>query len=401
MLEEGIQYGYVQLTEQKVKHTIEDVTKLYPVYRIRLDQLFYNDQNDRIATWVSEYNSTEGKDLRMLSVEEYNKVIEDFIVNSNTDAIRSTEKNIELVGQRVPGVVLNDGRVIDGNRRLTCLRRIARKNTSVGWFEAAILDDATSSDAKRVKMLELAIQLGEEDKVDYDPVEKLVGIYNDVIKTGLLTPAEYAKAADMKEADVNKLIERANYMEDFLEFANAKEQYHLARELMVDGPLGELPGILKKEKSERDKALMKRLVFANIIVQPEGDITRCVRKFKKIAGTDAEPSFRAEEQTAMASLVDRMGSSPLTKEKVRALRAEERLVRQFQRPLEKADEVVHRERLLATPVKKSREAQQCLEQILPEMLARLSPYDRRDVRQTLTDVIKLARKRIEELDELD
>lgn len=96
-----------------------------------------------------------------------------------------------------------------------------------------------------------------------------------------------------------------------------------------------------------------------------------------------------------------MGSSPLTKEKVRALRAEERLVRQFQRPLEKADEVVHRERLLATPVKKSREAQQCLEQILPEMLARLSPYDRRDVRQTLTDVIKLARKRIEELDELD
>lgn len=40
----------IQLTKLSRKMTIEGVAKAYPVYRIRLDQLFYNDQNDRIAT---------------------------------------------------------------------------------------------------------------------------------------------------------------------------------------------------------------------------------------------------------------------------------------------------------------------------------------------------------------
>lgn len=28
----------------------------FDIYRIRCDLLFYNDENNRITTWVSEYN---------------------------------------------------------------------------------------------------------------------------------------------------------------------------------------------------------------------------------------------------------------------------------------------------------------------------------------------------------
>ena len=39
------------------KLTLGGVTKAYPVYRVRLDKLFYNDQNDRIATWITQYKN--------------------------------------------------------------------------------------------------------------------------------------------------------------------------------------------------------------------------------------------------------------------------------------------------------------------------------------------------------
>ena len=41
-----------------------------------------------------------------------------------------------MFGQREPGVVLADGRVVDGNRRFTCLRRIQRETREPQWFEA-------------------------------------------------------------------------------------------------------------------------------------------------------------------------------------------------------------------------------------------------------------------------
>lgn len=39
------------------KLTLDGETKVYPVYQVRLDCLYYNDQNDRIASWISQYTS--------------------------------------------------------------------------------------------------------------------------------------------------------------------------------------------------------------------------------------------------------------------------------------------------------------------------------------------------------
>ena len=54
LLEEGIATGNVLPTGRKEKHSIDNVTRDFDIYRIKCDLLFYNDQNDRIATWVSE-----------------------------------------------------------------------------------------------------------------------------------------------------------------------------------------------------------------------------------------------------------------------------------------------------------------------------------------------------------
>ena len=116
-------------TEQTKKISIGGETKLYPVYQIRLDALYYNDKNDRIATWISRYKSeNNNKSLDTLTTAEYNDVIENFIIESNRTALEKTKNNIDLIGQQEPGVILSDGRIIDGNRRFTCLRLLHKEN---------------------------------------------------------------------------------------------------------------------------------------------------------------------------------------------------------------------------------------------------------------------------------
>lgn len=179
LLKEGLG-TVVEKTSLTRKLTIDGVTKAYPVYRVRLDQLFYNDQNDRIATWISQYKSENGADsFSELDRASYNAIIEQFIIQSNEAAIEKTQMNIQLVHQREPGVILADGRVIDGNRRFTCLRRLALNDEEFNWFETVILDTDIENGKKQIKMLELAIQHGEEKKVDYNPIDRLVGVYQD------------------------------------------------------------------------------------------------------------------------------------------------------------------------------------------------------------------------------
>ena len=141
----------VEKTGLTRKLTLRGQTKAYPVYRVRLDLLYYNDQNDRIATWITQYkNDDNNVDLSQLSKEELNDIIERFIIESNPSAIEKTKNNISLVNQREPGVALFDGRIIDGNRRYTCLRLLNRENSNFSYFETVILDASIEEDKKQI-----------------------------------------------------------------------------------------------------------------------------------------------------------------------------------------------------------------------------------------------------------
>lgn len=308
LLQEGIANNYVIPTEYTRKLTIDGHTDSYQVYKIRLDQLYYNDQNDRIATWVSKYKAEKNIDKINVLDEKYNDIIEKFIYESNSKAIDKTKNNIELVGQREPGVVLNDGRVIDGNRRFTCLRKIEKDKAETQYFEAVILERDIEKNEKEIKLLELSIQHGEEGKVDYNPVDKLVGLYNDVIKNELITIEEYCKTVNESKTSINKKIEQAKLMVEFLEFINAKEKFYIARDLELDGPLGEIPAILNKAKTDGEKEDLKLIIFSNLIMKPQGDITRFVRKMKQIVDSEYSDEFIEEQmhyvETTAAKIED-------------------------------------------------------------------------------------------------
>ena len=198
LLKEGVEKNYVIKTDQRKKLTIEGQPIVYDVYKIDLNALYYNDKNDRIATWISKYKAEHNnEEFDTNDRDNYNNIIQEFIVDSNQGAIDRTQSNIDLIGQQEPGVVLNDGRIIDGNRRYTCLRRLKEHNARAnGYFEAIILNYDLKHNEKQIKMLELSIQLGEDTKVDYNPIDRLVGIYNDLIDKKWKSITEYTDATN-------------------------------------------------------------------------------------------------------------------------------------------------------------------------------------------------------------
>ena len=227
LLENGLVEKSIFKTENKKRLVIGNIAEDYPIYKIRLDKLFYNDQNDRISTWISEYKMKNNIDkIDYSDKESYNKIIHEFITKSNYDAMKKTQQNIEAIGQIEAGVVLTDGRIIDGNRRFTCLRNIQEKRQEEQYFEAVILDYSIEHNEKQIKMLELMLQHGVDEKVGYSPIERLVGIYHDIVETNLLTISEYAKSVNDTAKNIEVEVEKAKLLVEFLEFINAKKQFY-------------------------------------------------------------------------------------------------------------------------------------------------------------------------------
>ena len=282
---------FVQKTTLTRKVTFAGKTAAYPVYKVRLDALYYNDQNDRIATWITRYRAENGADsLSKLDGEEYNGVIENFIYESNPESIVKTQKNIALVGQREPGVALSDGRIVDGNRRYTCLRRIQRDCAEPIYFETVIMDVDIQTDKKQIKLLELAIQHGEEKKVDYDLIDYAIGTYMDVEKTKLLTIDEYATSTNESVAEVRKRIDIAIVICEFLEYLRLPEQFHVAREYQVYSLFQEMmPPLKQLSGDERDQ--LKTIVFNNVLMKALLDQRKFIRDIKLLIKNDTHTMY--------------------------------------------------------------------------------------------------------------
>ena len=387
LLKDGIAQHTVEKTTLTRKLTLDGLTKAYPVYKVRLDQLFYNEQNDRIATWISQYRAQhDGHAPDASDREHYNAVIEKFIVDSNPDAIRKTQNNIEMVEQREPGVVLADGRIIDGNRRFTCLRELAKKNDRFGYFEAVILDRNIESSAKQIKLLELSIQHGEENKVDYNPIDRLVGVYNDITATGLLSVEEYARSTNETEGEVRKRVEVANLMVEFLEFINAPKQFYIARDLQLYYPLEELLKLIKKCSTVDEAEDLKNAVFTNILMQTNGDMTRFVRHIKSVIGTEYQDEFLQEQQGIAAQVIETLPpQGKVTTESLReTVRSNTEAVRALERSMDKALTKAKKTETKNRPILLAEKATTFLEGIDTNILAKLNDSELQRLKQQLS-----------------
>ena len=315
-LNELIKNGNIEKTTLTKRLTIGSETKDYPVYKFPLEYLYYNDQNGRINTVYHQYISNHGKLTPEIGESKYNEIFEKFIFESKKQALKDTQISISEKGQQEPGVILSDGRVIDGNRRFTALRRIQRDTNIKQYFEAVILsfDIKNKLDEKKIKELELDLQLGREERVSYDPIDRIFDVYNTIEVQKLMTPEEYKKASGAGNTKrINKDLRLADLIIKFLSIVapneNPIDKFYLARELKLDGPL---------EDIERTITQNVLTILAVQIAKSEvgdRDITRKIRdvKYNILENPEMKEHFISATDEHVDNIIDFFESNPIDK----------------------------------------------------------------------------------------
>lgn len=283
------------------------------VYRIPLKYLYYNNENGRIASAISRQDVQIAPALDSENAE-YNQLIEKMIIEDNPGKLNKTKKSIKMDGQKVFGYVLADGRVIDGNRRYTALRQLAKETGETFMFEAVILPFTYESKTERaeIKRLELAIQMGTEERQAYDPVDLSVDIYHTVVVDKLISEADYSKEANISKKEVSDRIETVLLMQDYLNFINAKSNaFHIIKDTKLYTPLFELSKKLSRQFPKKgpvyEQSKITTFALLSKMLSVGDDTGRDIREYyKNILATDANNSFNESVEDTINDLQDKL-----------------------------------------------------------------------------------------------
>ncbi|MBE9893386.1 ParB/RepB/Spo0J family partition protein, partial [Enterococcus faecium] len=286
--------------EMKKLSVSGQVRDTYTVYAIPLKYLYYNNQNGRINTAYKKYKAEFGELEPEVGDSDYNDVFEKFIFDSNQQALKDTTQSIKEKSQQEPGVVLPDGRVIDGNRRFTALRMLQKEDNIPKTFNAVILPLDAKADEKKIKELELDLQLGREERVSYDPIDRIFDVYNTIVVEELMTAEEYKKASGAGNTKgINRDIRLAELILKFINIVSPSEdleekqidKFYLARDLKLDGPIEEIESTITKMNSEHKEAATDAVLVHLAVLKSDDeqkDTTRMMRDIKTNILKDSE-----------------------------------------------------------------------------------------------------------------
>src|SRR5579872_2725202 len=165
------------------RHWIGGAKKDLKVYRIPLEHLYFNIENGRYADrMIRLRQENPGVDIDPRE-DRWKDKIQEMLSGEHKDTARDSAafakliEDIDARDQLRPGVVLRDGGVLDGNRRLAALRRLWKKSKNTErfrMFEAVVLpDETTEEDRWRI---EAGLQLGINERWDYSPVNELLKV---------------------------------------------------------------------------------------------------------------------------------------------------------------------------------------------------------------------------------
>lgn len=309
------------------------------VYKIPLDFLIYNRYNGRIGSDVLSYEKQNGE----LNPENPTDrvIIEKFLYDSKKDRNDITLKNLQIEGQRRYGVVTADGIIVDGNRRAMLLNKLFHEYAGYGYtfrevdhckyFLAIILpDDATPQD---IQELETRYQMGEDDKLDYNPIEKYLKCKQ--LKTSGFSNEKIAEFMSEKPGKIKEWLAILDLMEKYLDEYGYTGIY--TRLEKTEGPFVDLQGYLDSYENRRanirnidwaysdsDVSDLQTVCFDYIRARYEG------KEFRDIAGTGKNGSIFFHEElwkAFFAEHIAKVGREDETVEEMRQKYPDEDLSR--------------------------------------------------------------------------
>ncbi len=300
-------------------------------YKIPLDYLVYNKYNGRIGSSVLSYERQNGEiDVES---EQGKKLIEKFLYDSRSDRNKTTMDDLREIGQQRFGIVTSDGIIIDGNRRAMLLNKLFNERDQRGdsydkvqhcqYFVAVILPDEAQE--RDIQQLETIYQMGEDDKLDYNPIEKYLKC-KELIRCGF-TEEDIAGFMNEKPSQIKKWLRTLNLMEEYLETYEYDGIY--TRLEKTEGQFVDLDNYLdayqKKgavvnnvnwDYSDSDIADLKLVCFDYIRARYEG------KDFREIAKTGKDGSLFFYEDIWKSFLENHSQNIPQDEESVDDIRRE-------------------------------------------------------------------------------
>lgn len=217
-----ITHGNVFSTDNKGKRLrYRGEVKTFVEYEIPIELLVYNVENGRIASLVKSFE----KEHSSLDPERKEDALQiaRFLYDSNDIANKKTQKNIAENGQLETGIITSDGVIVDGNRRASLMMAILNdeKNYSPDErarcmkFRAVVLPE--DADEKEILRLETTYQMGTDEKVGYNAIEKYLHA-RDMYDKGfsLADIEEYMGLKNLSE--VHELLEVMTLIDDYLDY---------------------------------------------------------------------------------------------------------------------------------------------------------------------------------------
>ncbi len=368
---------------------IEKKSASYPVYKVPLKCLYYNDKNDRISTELIRYLSENHTELPS-EIEEYNNVFENLIYKSNPDKLNKTKKSIETRGQDNPGVTLMDGRVVDGNRRYTCLRKIEKDTNIEQFFETVILDKDYINDYKYVKSLELELQMGVEGPVEYDPIDRLFGLYNSIVIEKKFTPEEYARLFDnVTVSDVKKDLKLAELMCKYLEFIDSPGKFYLAKDMKLDGVLHEIPTVLERVRKKYPDLIdeTESFIFTLITMDVDTRINVYIRDLKSIVDNADYPKLLEMVRGSVQETIDIIENKNIEERNDLAeIRSNTHITENLTDSVRQHKKTAENKVMSDAPVKHLKEAASSLKSIEPLTVSEMSSSKIHEARTILEEI---------------
>lgn len=195
----------------------EKQLKTEKVFNIPLSYLIYNKYNGRI---LSRTKSLEKQNQAInVETEEGRDLIEKLLWESKIDRNKKTELSIREFGQQKVGIITKDGVIIDGNRRAMLLNKVDR----TGYFKAIVLPVTLEENPIEIERLETTYQMGEDEKLGYNPIEKYLKAKQIFDKlTPKISETEAIKSISdwmgESEGEIRKYLDTMAVMDEYLEY---------------------------------------------------------------------------------------------------------------------------------------------------------------------------------------
>ena len=292
-------------------------------FRIPIELLHFNIENGRYHTkFLLLQQAHPGENIdptQPLWKDEILKLLNGTWVDNKTGVSTYSDRDyfLQLVedlrvrGQERPGLVLENGGVMGGNRRLAALITLAieRNDPKFQRFEAFIVPG--NMDAADRWRLEVSAQMGATRLIrDYDSVERLVKIRQGVdllkAKSGLgEDTAIRGVAADfgLKPDDVKQELLTYSAILEWLDFTGHSGELWRADNLTEI--FTEVPGVFDTAKkagmSLQDQSSLKRTVF-NLISNKAADY-RLIRQIRTAIGMGKRSGISTGVPTAIELLI--------------------------------------------------------------------------------------------------